>query len=94
MKRIVWILILAAAAVGGAFAQQSNAIYQRSSGVVTASAVALISASPVVGAPYSGTITNEMVQTLSDGTHIAPTTAGTGWQAIRRAARAKTLRCR
>jgi hypothetical protein len=77
MKRIVWIFILAAAAAGGAFAQESNVIYQRSSGVVTAGAVASISASPVVGAPYSGTITNEMVQTLSDGTHITQTTTGT-----------------
>ena len=77
MKRIVWSFILAAAAVGGAFAQESNVIYQRSSGVVTAGAVASISASPVVGAPYSGTITNEMVQTLSDGTHITQTTTGT-----------------
>jgi len=77
MKRIVWIFILATAAAGGAFAQESNVIYQRSSGVVTAGAVASISASPVVGAPYSGTITNEMVQTLSDGTHITQTTTGT-----------------
>jgi hypothetical protein len=77
MKRIVWIFILAAAAAGGAFAQESNVIYQRSSGVVTAGAVASISASPVVGAPYSGTITNEMVQTLADGTHITQSTTGT-----------------
>jgi hypothetical protein len=32
--------------------------------------------SPVMGAPYSATITTEMVQTLSDGTHITQTTTG------------------
>lgn len=76
MKRIVWIFILAAVAAGGASAQENNVVYQRS-GVVTAGAVASIPASPVVGAPYSGTITNEMAQTLSDGTHITQTTTGT-----------------
>ena len=34
------------------------------------------SISPVTGAPYSATITTEMVQTLSDGTHITQTTTG------------------
>jgi hypothetical protein len=77
MRWIMWIFILATAAVGGAFAQESNVVYQGSSGVVTAGAVAAISNSPVVGAPYSGTITNEMLQTLSDGTHITQTTTGT-----------------
>jgi hypothetical protein len=32
---------------------------------------------PVQGAPYSATITNESVQTLSDGTHIVQTSTGT-----------------
>jgi hypothetical protein len=77
MKRIAWVFILAAIAAGGAYAQESNVVYQGSSGGVPAGAVASISASPVVGAPYSGTITNEMVQTLSDGTHITQTTTGT-----------------
>lgn len=76
MKRIAWVFILAMVASGGAFAQESDVAYQES-GVVTAGAVASVSASPVVGAPYSGTITNEMVQTLSDGTHITQTTTGT-----------------
>ena len=31
---------------------------------------------PVTGAPYSATMTNEMVQTLTDGTHITQTTTG------------------
>src|ERR1700675_850189 len=77
MKRIAWVFVLAVVPAGGAFAQESNVVYQGDRGVVTAGAVASISASPVVGAPYSGTITNEMVQTLSDGTHIMQTTTGT-----------------
>lgn len=76
MKRIAWVFILAMVASGSAFAQESDVAYQES-GVVTAGAVASMSASPVVGAAYSGTITNEMVQTLSDGTHITQTTTGT-----------------
>lgn len=77
MKRIAWVFILALVAAGGAFAQESDVFYQGDRGVVIAGAVASISASPVVGAPYSGTITNEIMQTLSDGTHITQTTTGT-----------------
>ena len=54
-------------------------LYQSSGGInVTARAIKegrLLT--PVTGAPYSATITNEMVQTLSDGTHITQTTTGT-----------------
>jgi hypothetical protein len=36
-----------------------------------------ISAAPVQGAPYSGTITNESIQTLADGNRIVQTSTGT-----------------
>src|SRR6202043_2272453 len=79
MKRIAWIFILAAASASGALAQDVNVLYQSSGGInVTGRAIKegrLLP--PVTGAPYSGTITNEMVQTLSDGTHITQTTTGT-----------------
>ena len=79
MKRIAWIFILAAVSASGALAQAGNVLYQSSGGInVTARAIKegrLLT--PVTGAPYSATITNEMVQTLSDGTHIAQTTPGT-----------------
>jgi hypothetical protein len=76
MKRIAWVLILALVAAGGALAQEGDALYQQR-GIVSGGAVASMSASPVVGAPYSGTIINKMVQTLADGTHITQTTTGT-----------------
>src|ERR1700726_3471249 len=79
MKRIAWIFILAAASASGALAQDVNVLYQSSGGInVTGRAIKegrLLP--PVTGAPYSATITNEMVQTLSDGTHITQTTTGT-----------------
>lgn len=72
MKRIAWIFILAAASASGALAQDGNVFYQSSDGMnVTARAIKggrLLT--PVTGAPYSATITNEMTQTLEDGTHI------------------------
>ena len=72
MKRIAWIFILAAAFGSGAVAQNGNVFYQRSDGMnVTARAMKegrLFT--PVTGAPYSATISNEMTQTLEDGTHI------------------------
>lgn len=74
MKRIAWIFILAAAAAASAFGQGGDVLYQ-SGGIFTAR-VGAGPLAPVQGAPYSATITNEMVQTLSDGTHISQTTTG------------------
>lgn len=75
MKRVAWILTLAAACASGALAQAGNVVFQ-SSGVVTARAIGGAPLAPVTGAPYSATMTTEMVQTLSDGTHIKQTTTG------------------
>ena len=44
-------------------------------GVITSDAISR--GTPVTGAPYSATITNETIQTLADGTHIVQTTTGT-----------------
>lgn len=77
MKRIAWVFILAAASASGAFAQAGNVLYQSRGGIVTARAIGGAPLAPVTGAPYSATITTEMVQTLSDGTHITQTTTGT-----------------
>jgi hypothetical protein len=56
-----------------------NVLYQSSGGINVAARATKEGhlLTPVTGAPYSGTITNEMVQTLSDGTHITQTTTGT-----------------
>ncbi len=70
-------LILALLASSAAFAQPelSNHVF------VTAGSVGggfqRASASPVQGAPYSATITNESVQTLADGNRIVQTSTGT-----------------
>jgi hypothetical protein len=74
-KRIVWICIFAAASASGALAQDGNVFYQ-SSGGINVTARAGRSITPVTGAPYSATITNEMTQTLDDGTHIVQKTNG------------------
>ncbi|MGA2878052.1 MAG: hypothetical protein ABSG13_03800 [Bryobacteraceae bacterium] len=68
-------LILALLASSCAFAQpETNHVF------VSAGAVgggfSRVSASPVQGAPYSATITNESVQTLADGNRIVQTSTG------------------
>jgi hypothetical protein len=77
MKRIAWISILAAASGYNALGQTGNVLFQSSGGVVTVGAIAGAPLAPVTGAPYSATMTTEMVQTLSDGTHINQATTGT-----------------
>jgi hypothetical protein len=76
MKRIGWIFILATAFASGVLAQAGNVVYQSSGSVVATRTIGGAPLSPVTGAPYSATITTEMVQTLSDGTHITQTTTG------------------
>ena len=75
MKRITWFFTLLAATASGAQGQAGNVVYQ-SGGIVTARAIGAAPLAPVTGAPYSATMTTEMVQTLSDGTHITQTTSG------------------
>lgn len=77
------LLLLPLAVTSLAFAQDSpkaNVVYQSagsaSGGVVTAFAAKMFS-SPVQGAPYSATITNESVQTLADGNRIVQSSTGT-----------------
>jgi hypothetical protein len=81
MKRaLIPVMILTASSC--VFAQESgNAVFFQSqaAGPVTTFGVGMIGrgpGAPVQGAPYSATITNENIQTLEDGTHIAQTTTG------------------
>ena len=78
MKRIAWIFVVAAASATSALAQDGNVLYQGDRGIQVSGQVirAARPLSPVTGAPYSATITTEMVQTLSDGTHITQKTTG------------------
>jgi hypothetical protein len=81
MKRalILGMILTASSCV---FAQESgNAVFFQSqaAGPVTTVGVGMIGrgpGAPVQGAPYSATITNENIQTLEDGTHIAQTSTG------------------
>jgi hypothetical protein len=67
-------LILVLALSSAAFAQEApNMTVFRSQGMVSVSA----QATPVQGAPYSATITNESIQTLADGNRIVQTSTGT-----------------
>jgi hypothetical protein len=76
MKRVL-LLVLAAASC--AFAQEKeNVVYQTTgAGGAVASGGFDKSSGPVVGAPYSATITNESIQTLADGNRLVQTSTGT-----------------
>lgn len=74
MKRALF-LVLAAASC--ALAQEKGNVIYQTAGPVTVDAGAFNTASrPVLGAPYSATITNESVQTLADGNRIVQTNTG------------------
>jgi hypothetical protein len=79
IMKLAFMLILAGASC--AYAQESgNVFYQhQSTGPVTtvAGAAMLGPVTPVQGAPYSATITNESVQMLADGNRIVQTSNGT-----------------
>jgi hypothetical protein len=77
-----YVLVLILAASPCAFGQdtlRTNVVYQSAgSGMVTARAIGRgVPGTPVLGAPYSATITNESIQTLADGSHIVQNTSGT-----------------
>ena len=75
-------LLLVIAAASCTFAQdkgvkdKGDVIYQTAGQVAIAGAAFGNASSPVVGAPYSATITNESVQTLADGNRIVQTSTG------------------
>ena len=67
------VVVLAASC---AFAQSGNVMYQTAGSAVSVSAFQKGPVAPVIGAPYSATIANEMKQTLEDGSHILQTMNG------------------
>jgi hypothetical protein len=74
MKRALF-LVLAAASC--ALAQdRGDVIYQTAGQVSVASGAFEKASSPILGAPYSATITNESVQTLADSNRIVQTSTG------------------
>jgi len=70
-------LLLVIAAASGTLAQdKGDVIYQTTGQVAIADGAFHKASGPVVGAPYSATITNESVQTLADGNRIVQTSTG------------------
>ncbi|HEV7968977.1 MAG TPA: hypothetical protein VGP19_15470 [Candidatus Acidoferrales bacterium] len=82
MKRAFIFLAIILAGSSCLFAQEGgNAVYLQGQATapVTTVGVGMIAKGPgatVQGAPYSATITNENIQTLEDGTHIAQNSTG------------------
>ena len=78
MKReMTHAFVLVIAATSCSFAQEKGDVIYQAAGQVAITRGAFDKASgPVVGAPYSATITNESVQTLADGNRIVQTSTG------------------
>jgi hypothetical protein len=76
MKRAL-LLVLATASC--AFAQEKGNVIYHTTGAVgaVASGGFDMASGPVLGAPYSATITNESIQTLADGNRLVQTSTGT-----------------
>jgi hypothetical protein len=75
MKRV---LLFVLAATSCAFAQEKgNVVYQTTGAAGAASGGFDKASGPVLGAPYSATITNESIQTLADGNRLVQTSTGT-----------------
>jgi hypothetical protein len=78
MKRTAIAVAVFCFAGGGTFAQDpGNVMYRAQGGAVTIGAFQKGPVTPVMGAPYSATVTNETTETLADGTHIVQKTSGT-----------------
>lgn len=75
--KITHALLLVVAAASCSFAQEKGDVIYQTAGQVAIAGGAFDKASgPVVGAPYSATITNDSVQTLADGNRIVRTSTG------------------
>jgi hypothetical protein len=72
-----WLVLLAASTP--AFAQDKGNVVYQSAGpgsAVAGAAFEQVSSTPVEGAPYSATVTNQCIQTLTDGNRIVQTSTG------------------
>jgi hypothetical protein len=79
MKYALVLILAASPCAFGQDTPRTNVVYQSTgSGVVTARAIGRgVPGTPVLGAPYSATISNESIQTLADASHIVQNTSGT-----------------
>ena len=79
MKRIFLAMMILITSACISAQEPGNAVFFQSAAPVTTAGVAVMGkppGTPVQGAPYSATSTNENVQTLSDGTRIVQTSTG------------------
>jgi len=85
-KRVCIFILTASSCAVSAFAQTGGFSVAQTAGPVpgpgpvtisVAGELARGSAAPVVGSPYSATVTNESVQTLADGNRIVQSSSGT-----------------
>jgi len=74
MKRIILLLLITASCTVAQ--EKRDVIYQTTGAIAVGGAVASFG-KPVQGAPYSATVTNESIQTLSDGNRIVQKSSGT-----------------
>lgn len=79
MKYTLVLILATSSCAFGQETRQANVVNQSAGpGVVTARIIGKgMLGAPVQGAPYSATISNEIIQTLADGTHIVQNTTGT-----------------
>jgi hypothetical protein len=71
-------LLLVLAAASCTFAQEKgNVIYQTTGSATIIRSAGFEASGPILGAPYSATITNESLQTLADGNRLVQTSTGT-----------------
>jgi hypothetical protein len=75
---LLFTLVVSASCAFAQDAPKTNVMYQSATaGVVSSTAFGKGMSTPVQGAPYSATITNESIQTLADGNRIVQTSTGT-----------------
>src|SRR5580700_11222247 len=75
--KLAVVLILGAATVSCAVAQEKVDVFFGTGGAAGAGIGEKISRTPVLGAPYSAMITNESSQLLADGNRITQSSSGT-----------------
>jgi hypothetical protein len=75
--KLAVVVMLGAATASCGVAQEKGDVFFRTGGAVGAGIGEKISRTPVLGAPYSATITNESAQLLADGNRITQSSSGT-----------------
>jgi hypothetical protein len=75
--KLAVILMLGAAAASCAVAQEKGDVIFRTGGGAGVGIREKVSRTPVVGAPYAATVTNESLQILADGNRITQSSTGT-----------------